>query len=95
MMRWVALLLFVVGSLVALPAEASLCRIIQGHTICLLSLQRSAKYFWEYRAVVEIDGEKRPLEVYNCRDRVRVRKDGKVVAFETNGPGELICSFFK
>ncbi len=95
-MKFTALLLFLTLSFaVALPAEASFCRNSNDHLICILSINRSAKNYWEYRAAVSIDGVERPIEVYNCRDRVRVRKDGIVVAFEANGPGELICRFFQ
>ncbi|MEQ9484943.1 hypothetical protein [Coleofasciculus sp. F4-SAH-05] len=51
-------------------------------------------YYWQYRAAVSIDGVKRPVEIYNCRDRTRVRQDGVVVSFEPDGAGEFICSFF-
>ncbi len=80
---------------VALPAQASFCRNSNDHLICILSIKRSAKNYWEYRAAVSVDGVKRPIEVYNCRERVRVRQDGAVVPFEPNSPGELICNLIK
>ncbi|MBW4493612.1 MAG: hypothetical protein KME26_11115 [Oscillatoria princeps RMCB-10] len=79
----------------ALPAEASFCRHSNDHLICVLSIKRSAKNYWEYRAAVSVDGEKRPIEIYNCRQRVRVRKDGTAVPFQPKGAGELICSALK
>ncbi|WP_317110002.1 hypothetical protein [Chroococcidiopsis sp. SAG 2025] len=79
---------------IAFPAAASVCRTRGGHQICILSLQRSAKNYWEYRAVVSIDGVKGDTEVYNCRERVKVRKD-RVVAFKSGDPGEVVCRFFK
>ncbi|NHC35730.1 hypothetical protein [Scytonema millei] len=79
---------------IAFPAVAGVCRTRDGHQICILSLQRSAKNYWEYRADVSIDGVKGDTEVYNCRDRVKVRKD-RVVAFRSGDPGDLVCSFFK
>jgi hypothetical protein len=94
--KFIALLLFVTLLLaVALPAEASFCRNSNEHSICILSIKRSAKNYWEYRAAVSVDGVERPTEVYNCRDSLRVRQDGTVVPFESNGPGELICSLFQ
>ncbi|NEQ97116.1 MAG: hypothetical protein F6K30_10385, partial [Cyanothece sp. SIO2G6] len=52
----------------------------------------SAKNYWEYRAVVKIDGKRQPMAVYNCRDRIRtVKKTGKVVPFDLQGVGCLIC----
>ncbi|MGL4622003.1 hypothetical protein [Chroococcidiopsis sp.] len=78
---------------IAFPAVASVCRIRDGHQICILSLQRSAKNYWEYRADVSIDGVKGDTEVYNCRDRTKVQKD-RVVPFASDDPGGLVCSFF-
>ena len=95
-MKFIALVLFLTLSfVVALPVQASFCRNSNNHSICILSIKRSAKNYWEYRAAVSIDKVERPIEVYNCRDRTRVRKDGIVVRFEPNGPGELICRFFQ
>ncbi|WP_446359065.1 hypothetical protein [Coleofasciculus sp. G2-EDA-02] len=93
--KWIGLLgLLILSWTVAFPAEASVCRTIKDHHICILSIKRSAKYYWQYRAAVSIDGVKRPVEIYNCRDRTRIRQDGVVVSFEPDGAGELICSFF-
>lgn len=85
-----------------LPAQASFCRnsasvngsLQNNHEICILSIKRSAKNYWEYRAIVSIDRVKQPVEVYNCRDRIRVGKNG-IVPFHPNGAGELICRFFQ
>lgn len=75
------------------PAVAKpFCRTVGDREICILSIKRSAKNYWEYRAAVSIDGVARPLETYSCRDRLRVRQDGKVARFEPNGVGELICN---
>ncbi|MEQ9621021.1 hypothetical protein [Coleofasciculus chthonoplastes] len=95
MEKWIAVLgLLVLSWTVAFSAEASMCRTIKDDTICILRIKRSAKYYWQYRAAVSIDGVKRPVEIYNCRDRTRVRQDGVVVSFEPDGAGEFICSFF-
>ncbi len=77
------------------PAIAAVCRNTGLHQVCIVSIKRSAKNYWEYRASVRIDGMKRPVEVYNCRDRRRLRQDGKVVPFQEKGAGDVICSFFK
>ncbi|MBH8565252.1 hypothetical protein I8748_24235 [Nostoc sp. CENA67] len=76
-------------------ASASVCRNYHSHLFCILSINRSAKNYWEYRAVVSVDGVQKPIKVYNCRERVEVQKDGTVVPFEDEDAGELICSFFK
>lgn len=71
----------------AQPAQAAFCRNYRDNTICILSIKRSAKNYWEYRASVKVNGETRPVEIYNCRDRTRIKADGKIVAFEHNGAG--------
>lgn len=77
------------------PAQAAFCRQRSGHTICILDIKRSAKNYWEYRATVRIDDRVRPPEIYNCRDRIRVKPDGSTIAFEPDSAGELICSTLK
>ncbi len=79
---------------IALPAKAYTCRNYQEHQICILSIQRSAKNYWEYRVVMSVDGVKTPVEVYNCRSQVKVQQDGTLVPFGSNDPGKLICGFF-
>lgn len=79
---------------ITLPAKASVCRNYGRQQICIVDIKRSAKNYWEYRAIVSIDGVKKPLEVYNCRSRSTVKKDGTVVPFGENSTGKLICSFF-
>ncbi|MEG4841210.1 hypothetical protein [Microcoleus sp. B9-D4] len=78
----------------ALPADASVCRNDRGREICIVDIKRSAKNYWEYRVILSVDGVKKPLEVYNCRDRTTVKKDGTVLAFGQNNPGEIVCRFF-
>ncbi|MEH2285706.1 MAG: hypothetical protein V7K90_31065 [Nostoc sp.] len=92
-------LLFILPFCVVNPAFASVCRNSDDynglhHQICILSISRSAKNYWEYRATVSVDGVKRPTEVYNCRERVKVQEAGTVLPFEQKGPAEMICSFF-
>jgi hypothetical protein len=51
------------------PATAqakSRCQQINGQTVCLQSIKRSAKYHWEYRVVVSIDGKVRATKRYDC-----------------------------
>jgi hypothetical protein len=99
MMKYIVLvLLLLLSTSVALPTSAAstlICRNYDGHKICILNIQRSAKKYWEYKAAVSVDGVKTPIEVYNCRGRFKVQKDGTVVQFGQSSPGELICSFFQ
>ncbi|MFE4105302.1 hypothetical protein [Almyronema epifaneia] len=90
------LLSLVLGLLMATPAQAfSHCQNVAGQQICILSLKRSAKYYWQYRAEISVDGVKLAAAVYDCRRQVQIRSTGEAVPFQANGPGFLICSFFK
>ena len=80
--------------LAIVPAEASTCRQLARHNVCIIKLKRSAKYYWEYRAVISVDGKKKPLEIYNCRDRLKTNRDKDVVPFSQDGIGELVCSLY-
>jgi CO dehydrogenase/acetyl-CoA synthase beta subunit len=98
MMKKVIVLLILFSAICtgfALPARAATCRQTAAHTVCILSIERSAKNYWEYRAAVKVDAETRPVEVYNCRERIRVKRDGSTRPFEPNGAGEVICTLFK
>jgi hypothetical protein len=95
MKHFVLVLLVTLSNLFPLPAYASVCRNYNGHQVCILSINRSAKNYWEYRAIISIDGVKRPFEVYDCRQRIRIQQDGTVLPFENKDPGQLICGFFK
>jgi hypothetical protein len=79
----------------ALAAETQSCRQTIQHQVCILSIQRSAKNYWEYRAAVSIDGLPRPVEIYNCRDRIRILKDGGSIPFQPGDAGEVVCRLFK
>lgn len=75
------------------PAQATACNTFNGHQVCAVSFRRSAARYWEYRTVVSIDGKKQPLELYNCRDRMRtLASDGTQVPFLKGKTGDWICS---
>ena len=96
MMKYVAVvLLLILPFSVALTADAAVCRNFDSHQICILSIKRSAKNYWEYTASVSVDNIKTPTQVYNCRDRVKIQPNKTVVPFGQKDPSELICSFFK
>jgi hypothetical protein len=94
-LAWAIALVWLGGLITMAPAQAApYCRTTAEHTICVLSIKRSAKNYWEYRATVRVDGIQRPIELYNCRDRLRIQKDGIVVPFEAAGAGSVICQLF-
>jgi hypothetical protein len=74
------------------PVEASICRNLNEHLICILTIKRSAKYHWEYRVSLSIDGVKTPVEIYNCRDQFKITKDQRIISFDEDHTGELICN---
>ncbi|RMF64454.1 MAG: hypothetical protein D6742_15150 [Cyanobacteria bacterium J069] len=96
MRGWVMglLLWWALGSLPAVAAP-QFCRVVEGHSVCVLSLQRSAKNYWEYRAVVRVDDVVRPLEVYDCRDRLRYTAKGKTVPFVKEIAGAIVCRLYR
>ncbi|MEO0949438.1 MAG: hypothetical protein AAFY11_15100 [Cyanobacteria bacterium J06641_5] len=82
----------IMGAMGVPDAQAKeFCRTSGDREVCILRIERSAKNFREYRAQVKIDGEKRPLEAYDCQKRLRRRKDGTRIPFEPNGAGEIVC----
>ncbi len=79
-------------NLTAAPTEPSTCRLFNGHKVCINDIRRSAKSYWEYRTVVSIDGMQQPLELYNCRDRLRIlASDGSAIPFLTGKTGDWVC----
>ncbi|WP_072621727.1 hypothetical protein [Spirulina major] len=76
---------------VQLPAFAATCRPWQGHEICILRLKRSAKYYWEYRAQISIDGNQQPPTRYNCRDRTQTPKGQPTTSFTAESAGAFVC----
>lgn len=89
------LILCLLFSFAIAPANASFCRQVGDRNLCILSIKRSAKNYWEYRAAVSVNGVKRPIEVYNCRDRQVIKQDKMTVRFKPNDAGELICKMFQ
>ena len=95
-MKFIALILvFLQICIAAPPAQAARCENINGHKVCIVSFKRSPKRYWNYRVSISIDGEKQPVEIYNCRSQFKIQQNGKIVSFEKNSPGKFICRNFK
>ena len=97
---WIGVICLIIGlSALAiprlLPAQASSCRIVNGHEVCILRMKRSAKRYWEYRARVQVDGVRRPMERYDCRDRLRLPSDGTIVPYWQDESVDVVCALFK
>jgi hypothetical protein len=80
---------------IALPVYAERCRRVNNQEICVVSIRRSAKNYWEYRAIVKVDGEVKPLQIYDCRSKTTVQENKVLEIFEQDGTAEAVCSFFK
>jgi hypothetical protein len=76
-------------------AEAAHCRTIKGKEICIASIRRSAKRYWEYQAIVAVAGVAQPRQVYDCRSRVIIEKDDTIFSFGRNDPGSVVCDLFR
>lgn len=90
---------FILGLLlwltIALPVQAGGCRTVNDQEVCIVSIKRSAKNYWEYRAIVRVDGEVKPLQVYDCRSQTTIQSNKVLELFEQDGTAEAVCSFFK
>ncbi len=82
-------------SLTILPAQAKFCRQTQGHQICILKIDRSAKNYWQYQALVSIDGIEKPAASYDCRDRLITDRDGNLSSFRSRLDGKIVCSLYR
>ena len=92
---WVGLWCLGLGLWLDPVALAASCRTIGGHQVCLLSLDRSAKHYWEYRASVSVDGVAGPIQVYDCRSRAKLRKDGSREYFTEQSVGDWVCWLYQ
>ncbi|MEM9137887.1 MAG: hypothetical protein AAGB01_11140 [Cyanobacteria bacterium P01_F01_bin.42] len=94
-MAIIALLAFSVPSIQSPAiAAAPTCTVIKQHEVCIRRMKRSAKRYWEYWAIVDVDGQRRPKETYNCRDRVLVDRDNILVPFEREIAGDFVCQLY-
>lgn len=103
--RWIAGLLCLamtlglwagLGSLTMAPAlAAENCRRVNGHQICIQRMKRSAKNYWQYQAKLKVDDEQRPMEMYDCRDRLRLPKDGTIIPYWQDDAVDVVCRLFR
>jgi hypothetical protein len=80
------MLLLILNLSVAHPAFASVCRnyddydaLHQHHQICILSINRSAKNHWEYKAAVSVDGLSHSPELNSGDSGIRQRLQSETV----------------
>lgn len=77
------------------PARADFCRQVDTQQICILDIKRSAKNYWQYQAMVSIDGVKQPAASYDCRDRLITDPDGNMSSFRSRKDGKIVCSLYR
>jgi hypothetical protein len=93
-----ALVLLLVGVTMfgaAFPGLAATCRQSDGHQLCLLKIERSAKHYWEYWATLQIDGVTQPKTIYDCRYRVTIGLNQSRTRFSDTDIGALVCRLYK
>ncbi len=83
-----------------LPAVAAQCPTVASQEVCILNLRRSAKNYWEYWALLSINGVKQPERVYDCRvfAKGRSRNIPSELTAETvksESIGSLVCRLYR
>ena len=96
---WVVLIwaVLIVGLTIAPRPSlaADICRTIDQRTVCIVTIKRSAKNFWEYNAAVSINGKRGPKEPYDCRSKIKTNPDGSISRFGKNSIGSLVCRAYR
>lgn len=97
---WIVLLALLWVVAMALPALAVQCQSIAGQEVCLLSLRRSAKHYWEYRAQLSINGVKQPVREYDCRvfakDRFpQIPAELSADTVKVESVGSFVCRLYR
>jgi hypothetical protein len=77
------------------PARAEFCRTIEGQRICILDIKRSAKNYWQYQALVSINGATKGRASYDCRERLITDPDGNLSSFRLHPEGRVVCSLYR
>ncbi|MDW8203339.1 MAG: hypothetical protein RML75_19260 [Cyanobacteriota bacterium SKYGB_h_bin112] len=92
-MRIILGMLVVLTVMVAgtVTAQAASCYHLGDALVCIVDIKRSAKYYWEYRVTVTVDGVRQPTVRYNCRDRTRTQPDGTITPITDSDIGHIIC----
>ncbi len=81
--------------LVTFPAQASFCKSVVTQKVCILSIDRSAKKYWEYQAQLMVDNIVQPRAVYNCRENLWLQPNGKWEKFADGSANAVACSLFR
>lgn len=89
-------LLILVFWLIATPGvKAATCQSITDKQVCIETIKRSAKNYWQYRVNLTIDNQKQVTRVYNCRDRYYTLPDRTQVYYPQNDPlAKSVCRLY-
>ena len=88
----IGLLLWSIG---IVPVRAEFCRQVGTQRICIVEIERSAKNYWQYQAMVSIDGIAKPSASYDCRARLITDPDGNTASFRSRQDGKIVCSLYR
>jgi hypothetical protein len=83
--------------LVMIPVtQAATCQEIARKQVCIQKIKRSAKYYWEYRIDLSVDGVKQTTRVYDCRDRYYSLPDRNRISYQKSDRLiQLVCRLYK
>ncbi|MBR8830301.1 MAG: hypothetical protein N5P05_003396 [Chroococcopsis gigantea SAG 12.99] len=83
------LLIFITSWLYVPPVMAAFCHSEDAHRVCIVSIKRSAKNYWQYQTEIAVDGVKKPIVVYNCRTKEKISLDSSRLPLDPTG--KIIC----
>jgi hypothetical protein len=75
--------------------RAEFCRQVDGYRICIVRIDRSAKNYWQYQAMVSTDGIAQPSASYDCRAQLITDADGNTASFRSRRDGRVVCSLYR
>ncbi len=87
--------LLILVFLVALPAQASFCKSIDTQKVCIVSIERSAKNYWEYQVQLSVDRIVQPRTVYNCQKELWLQPNGQWQKFSDSSVHAVACNLFR
>jgi hypothetical protein len=87
--------LLILSLLVVPPAQASFCKSIASQKVCILSIDRSAKNYWEYRVQLTVDRIPQSSAVYDCRQQLWLPPHGQWTKFTDDSINAVACSLFR
>jgi hypothetical protein len=84
-----------VNLIIVAPAQAAHCRTVKGQPVCITSIKRSAKFYWQYRATLSIAGKNQPPANYDCRSRAIIDEYNTALSFKRTDPAAVVCDLFR